>query len=113
MRRGTICVTMAVLSIAFSGCAGKTKADVRPLLGLKWFASCDDVKASLGSYKLLDERENKDSGNSVHQTMLDYSDVRLYETDCDLTRRTIFPKSNAKTITIWTSIKTIKNGSVS
>ncbi|WP_019678120.1 hypothetical protein [Ruminococcus flavefaciens] len=85
MRRGTIFVTMAVLSIAFSGCAGKTKADVRPLLGLKWFASCDDVKASLGSYKLLDERENKDSGNSVHQTMLDYSDVRLYETDCDLT----------------------------
>lgn len=84
MRRKTIWLILSVLCIILTGC-GKTSGETeKPLLGLVWFTSYDDVKKDFSEYTLVNEREN-DTNSAQHQRMMDYSDVMLYDMSCDLT----------------------------
>lgn len=83
MRKGILLITMMACAAAFTSCANTSEDAVKPLIGLEWFTSYDDVKGSMDSYTLLEEREKTEE--KVPQKMQDYTGVALFDYDCDLT----------------------------
>ena len=83
MRKGILLITMMACAAAFTSCASTSEDAVKPLIGLEWFTSYDDVKGSMDSYTLLEEREKTEE--KVPQKMQDYTGVALFDYDCDLT----------------------------
>lgn len=60
-----------------------TEEAMEPLNGLEWFSSEEDVKTSLADAELQSERENGEG--EEYQKLLDYTDVNLYDIQCELT----------------------------
>ena len=75
-------VAAVLCSVALSSCANTSEDAVKPLMGLDWFTSYDDVKSDMDSYTLLEERESE---GSITQFMQDYENVALFDYTCDLT----------------------------
>lgn len=82
MRKGILLTTATVCAVVLTSCAKTSEDAVKPLIGLEWFSSYDDVKSNMDRYKLLEERESE---TQVRQQMQDYADVVLFDYDCDLT----------------------------
>lgn len=82
MKKKIILSGMAA-ALLFTGCSGKTEANIIPLMNLEWFSEVSDVKSNMSNYSLTQERESNDGDN--HQNLLDYSGTELFETACDLT----------------------------
>lgn len=86
MRTGMKIIAAAALCAALTGCGKPSEDALKPMLGLNWFAACEDVKSELegrDAYKLLSERSSGDG--QVPQRMLDYSGAELFDLPCDLT----------------------------
>ena len=82
MRKKVMLVAAVLCSVALSSCANTSEDAVKPLMGLDWFTSYDDVKSDMDSYTLLEERESE---GSITQFMQDYENVALFDYTCDLT----------------------------
>lgn len=82
MRKKVMFVVAVLCSVALSSCANTSEDAVKPLMGLEWFTSYDDVKENMDSYTLLKERESE---GSITQFMQDYENVALFDYNCDLT----------------------------
>ncbi|NLT10744.1 MAG: hypothetical protein GXY08_14805 [Ruminococcus sp.] len=84
MKRAMTCVTAAALAVSMLPGCGKKAAEknLRPLMGLDWFEEYDSVKTELEAETLIRERE--DNGE-ISQKMLDYADISLFDSNCDLT----------------------------
>ena len=82
MRKKGMFVTAVLCSVALSSCANTSEDAVKPLMGLDWFTSYDDVKNNMDGYTLLEERESE---GAITQFMQDYENVALFDYTCDLT----------------------------
>lgn len=82
MRKNVMLVAAVLCSVALSSCANTSEDAVKPLMGLDWFTSYDDVKNNMDSYTLLEERESE---GSITQFMQDYENVAFFDYTCDLT----------------------------
>ena len=78
-----IIVLLIPLMFLLSGCSEISENALLPMSGLEWFAGYDEVKARFSSYPLVAERQKEE--NQQIQKMLDYADVPLFDTACDLT----------------------------
>lgn len=84
MKCSKLLLTSSALCVLLLTACGKSNTvDVKPLLGLEWFAGYDDVKERMDSLTLISEREGE--GGNISQKMLDYSGAELYDVGCDLT----------------------------
>lgn len=80
MKKGAIIALLILTILTTVGC-GKSSADkLKPLVGLSWYESYEDVKAAL-KYTLTKER-NSENGK---EKIVDYTGAELFETECDLT----------------------------
>ena len=84
MRKSALILIIAVMTAVLVGCGSKSDDKLKPLIGLAWYDSYDDVKSRLDDrYELIAER-GSDSDKEPQQ-MLDYTGAQLFGTDCDLT----------------------------
>lgn len=80
MKKGAIIALLLFMILTTVGC-GKSSADkLKPLVGLSWYESYEDVKSAL-KYTITKER-NSENGK---EKIVDYTGAELFETECDLT----------------------------
>ncbi len=73
--------------LAFSlltGCAHVSEEALRPVMGLQWYASPEEVRTQLSGLHLLEERESIGYAGEW-QLLLDYDVTEFYHTSCTLT----------------------------
>lgn len=87
------CYAMALLAaMLFTGCQNiititdsDSETNAAPeLLGLEWYSSIGTAEKIMSAYRLDDRSEEAAWGGQL-QTLLEYDDVPLYETPCDVT----------------------------
>ncbi|MBQ8926844.1 MAG: hypothetical protein IJ055_01040 [Oscillospiraceae bacterium] len=76
-----ILTLLAALAVCLlCGCSRLSEEALAPLLGLSWFMSEQEVRDALDTLTFEQTRASEDG-----QTMLDFTDAVLFETDCSLT----------------------------
>ena len=85
MKKRIIAVAASMCSLLLTSCSATSENAMKPLMGLDWFTSYDDVKSAMESYTLIEERESENKEGALKQLMQDYENVELFEYTCDLT----------------------------
>lgn len=69
--------------VTITGCSDSSYNYLEPLMGMEWFMEYEEVKESFSEHELIEEREKSDENGS--QKMQDYTDLQLFDVNCDLT----------------------------
>ncbi len=77
------CLVLSLAIAPVTGCSESETLFLEPMMGVDWFSEYNEVKEIFNEYSLIEEREIVAEGKT--QQMQDYSDVSLFEKDCDLT----------------------------
>lgn len=84
MRKTAISLFLILISVVIiTGCNDNSTNFLEPMMGMDWFMEYDEVKTSFSDYTLIEERETKEENET--QKMQDYTDVSLFDINCDLT----------------------------
>lgn len=83
MHKKILLTASAACIITLTSCGKPSDMEIKPMLGIDWFTSYDDVKDEMDGYTLIDERES--DTQDISQKMLDYTGIELFDYTCDLT----------------------------
>lgn len=70
-------------SLLLTGCKNTEEKHFPELLGLQWYEEIDNAKLDMHKFTLKEESEEIGLAGDL-QTLLEYSDVTLYEQPCDV-----------------------------
>lgn len=80
MKKAAILALLTIMIFTAFGCGKVSKDKLKPLVGLSWYESYEDVKSAL-KYTITKER----SSENAKEKIIDYTGAELFGADCDLT----------------------------